>query len=55
MNAKEKALAERILKMLEGQRFADFYASAMDDYISGGDNPPSKEEILEKIHQLINR
>ena len=45
----EQIIAEKILRALESQYFADWYERKFLDYIEGADNAPSKEEVLEWI------
>ena len=53
MNKKE--IAEKILKTLERQKFADWYRDGdFDRYISGDLYGPTKEEILEKIEKMFD-
>lgn len=61
MNKETKAMAEKILGTLEGQRFADWYNDGcrFDTYITTlypKDDPrqPTKEQILDDIAGLFH-
>jgi hypothetical protein len=55
MDKKQKEIAEKVLNMLEGQKFADWYNSGhFDAYISGDLVAPSKNDILLTIVQMLH-
>jgi hypothetical protein len=45
--------AEQILNMITTQRFADFYNSELEDYITG-ERGLTREEIIANLQELIN-
>ena len=52
MNADQIAL--NILGTLMSQRFSDWYQYGnFDNFISGGENPPTRDEILEEIKGMF--
>lgn len=47
---------EKVLRMLERQTFADWYNSGrFDTYITGGENVPSRDEILKDLSNMLER
>lgn len=42
-------ISQRILMVLEGQRFTDFYNGKFLEYIEGPDGAPTKQEIISQI------
>lgn len=45
---------QSIFDTLTTQRFYDWYMGKFDDWISGEENAPTKEEILKDIKQLFH-
>lgn len=46
--------AEQILNMITTQRFADFYSSELEDYITGEEDALAREEIIANLQELMN-
>lgn len=42
-----------VLNMLGSQKFSNFYAKEMDDYISGGEDAPSGDDVCSTIASMI--
>jgi hypothetical protein len=55
MSEAQRALAERILKMVERQKFADWYAESGDfeKWIAGDPDAPTREQILQSITDML--
>jgi len=50
---KDKIVNE-VYEMLTGQAFEDFYKGDLDDHILGEPDAKSKEEIKERIEELLH-
>jgi hypothetical protein len=46
--------AEQILNMITTQRFADFYFSELEDYITGEAGALAREKIIANLQELMN-
>jgi hypothetical protein len=47
--------AEQILNMITTQRFADFYNSELEDYLTGEKQDTlTREKIIANLQELIN-
>jgi hypothetical protein len=53
MNNIQREIAEKILTMLERQRFADWYNDGQfNDFITSAEPKPSREDVLLEIVRL---
>lgn len=56
MTEQDKLLAEKLIWLFGSQKFFDWYNTGrFYDYISGAENPPTKDEILKEIHEMVER
>lgn len=46
--------AQEIFKILDGQRFYDWYNGEFEAVVQGRDDAPSQEEILEDIKDIFS-
>lgn len=45
--------AKKVLQLIEGSWFEDWYASDFEDYITGEDGAKSKEQILADLERKL--
>jgi hypothetical protein len=51
----KETLSEMILNILQKQSFENWYNTKLQDYITGEEGAPSKEEILKELQWQITR